>query len=900
MPKLRALIVIALLASGAAKVNDVYADSVCLSGRDVLDQAVSLYEKMQNTEVVVPSELSETGLSETLLKSVALGYVNLDNSEDLASQSEVRKQDVMTILYKAILNYDSSYAISEEEADSILNTCYDNALLDEENRIGFAFFVKQNIIEGNMETEPNKPLNWDSCKILIDLIYNSFIQNVNVNVNSTDVSVGANINTVTDVWGAPNRIDKSEYGWDWYVYNTDYTKFCMVGVQGGRICAVYTNADDFEFDGITSGGDSSALEKYKDNNDFRMYKDAEGKVDSIMYAPSSISQSDDAEISQNKNLELLDMINAYRAKQGYGAYVLSEDASNTAWMDAIGFMGGVEADGSVTVKGYDIFSVYRQLIESGSELLSESPKRDTAIGISTPVSNTDKNTYAALLVDKGEKVKREITYASGFEDSPVYDSSDTYSPFAEEAFAEEAPEASKEPAEVTAPEIENLESFYDEGGDIVLKLAQSVSNRYYLKVFDVENEDYLINSYITTDDTQLVIPADALTKGADYKISLSAIDENGASVGEDSETLITYGDAGEDAVDIIGPVSNVEKPETVGIIIDPANITEEPQSSDTPQESPQPTPDPTPVPEDAPEFLKEGYEVKDEDCVYIDTDYIPLQWQSSVYHDFSVDVYNSDGELVVNTVIENDNTALIQGIDPGTYYIYVTALSRGTLLEKAQDMIRVTVTMPKPVVNEIILDKDDKYYFVYEDEALGVLYFYDEEIVEVEENGEKVKKKKIIQKQVKSTKAYRELAKYRDEIEYVTGDPNVRGVVSSTGIAIVNEAMRYLGVPYVWGGTTPSGFDCSGLVQYVCAKNGIKVDRVTHEQITNGVEVSKENLMPGDLVFFKDSSGYVHHVGIYIGDNQFIHAPHTGDVVKISSLNESYYAGEFCGARRVY
>ena len=58
--------------------------------------------------------------------------------------------------------------------------------------------------------------------------------------------------------------------------------------------------------------------------------------------------------------------------------------------------------------------------------------------------------------------------------------------------------------------------------------------------------------------------------------------------------------------------------------------------------------------------------------------------------------------------------------------------------------------------------------------------------------------------------------------------------------------------------------------------------------------------MPGDLVFFKDSSGYVHHVGIYIGDNQFIHAPHTGDVVKISSLNEAYYAGEFCGARRVY
>ena len=902
MPRLRALIVIALLASGAAKVNNVHADSVALSGVDVLDQAVSLYEKMHDAEVEVPDELSQTGLSDTLLKSVVLGYVNLDESEALSMEPEIRKQDVMTIFYKAILNYDSSYAISEDEADSILNTCYDNALLDEENRIGYAFFIKQNIIEGNMESEPNKPLNWDSCKILLDLIYNSFIQDVDVNVNGTLVSVGSNINTVTDAWGAPNRIDKSEYGFDWYVYNTDYTKLCMVGVDGERICAVYTNSDDFEFNGIKYGDDASVLDTYKNNPHFRMYADHEGKVDSIMYCSTAIAHSNDPEICENKNLELLDMINAYRAKHGYSSYVLNEDISNTAWMEAIGFMGGVESKEAETVKGYDIFTIYRLLIESDSPILSEAKRRDTAIGISTPLSDTDKYTYAAFIVDKGEKAKREVTYVAGFEDSPAYDGDGMEAPFAEEALAEEVTEEiTKEPVPVTAPQIININDKFEGGKDIVLELKESVSNKYHLQVFDIENENYLINSYITTDSTQIIIPCDGLSEGSDYLVSLTAADNDGAAVGDDSETLITYGDAGENALSIIGPVSNTEPEEELGVVVDGVEVMEstEEASEAALQQAPAET-DTQEVSEEAPEFLKDGYEISEDDCIYIDTDYIPLQWYSSVYHDFCIDMYNSDGELVVNTVVEDDDTALIQGIDPGTYYIYVTALSRGTMVEKAQDMIRVTVTMPKPVVNEIILDKDDKYYFVYEDEALGVLYFYDEEIIEVEEDGETVKKKKIIQKQVKSTKAYRELAKYRYELEYVTGDPTVTALPSKAGTKLVNDAMSFLGVPYVWGGTTPAGFDCSGLVQYVCAKNGIKIDRVTHEQILNGVEVPGESMLPGDLVFFKNSSGYVHHVGMYIGDDKFIHAPHTGDVVKISSLNDSYYASTFCGARRVY
>ena len=115
-----------------------------------------------------------------------------------------------------------------------------------------------------------------------------------------------------------------------------------------------------------------------------------------------------------------------------------------------------------------------------------------------------------------------------------------------------------------------------------------------------------------------------------------------------------------------------------------------------------------------------------------------------------------------------------------------------------------------------------------------------------------------------------------------------RGGASFSSNALLSYASQFLGIPYVWGGTSPSGFDCSGFTQYVFAHFGVNLPRVSEAQQNVGTLVSRSDLQPGDLVFFGTPA---HHVGIYVGNGNMINAPHTGAVLRIQSLNSDFTYG---------
>lgn len=137
--------------------------------------------------------------------------------------------------------------------------------------------------------------------------------------------------------------------------------------------------------------------------------------------------------------------------------------------------------------------------------------------------------------------------------------------------------------------------------------------------------------------------------------------------------------------------------------------------------------------------------------------------------------------------------------------------------------------------------------------------------------------------------------------DYVAFAPTAPSASSTVGQSIVDTAKQYIGTPYVYGGMSPSGFDCSGFVKYIYSMYGANLNRTAADQSNNGYWVARESMQPGDIICFSSSVGgsYIGHVGIYVGNNSFIHSPYTGRSVEIETLN-GHYGDRFYCARRIF
>lgn len=146
---------------------------------------------------------------------------------------------------------------------------------------------------------------------------------------------------------------------------------------------------------------------------------------------------------------------------------------------------------------------------------------------------------------------------------------------------------------------------------------------------------------------------------------------------------------------------------------------------------------------------------------------------------------------------------------------------------------------------------------------------------------------------------------FKDQVGYIFGDyvrlnstsPASGNATSDKRNQLIETAKQYIGTPYVYGGSSPAGFDCSGFVKYVYDKMGIALPRTSYEQAATGTKISLEELQPGDIVCFGYSS--INHVGIYVGDGQYIHSPRTGYTVCIAPMSERIDNGNFCYGRRI-
>ena len=705
------------------------------------------------------------------------------------SGDSIIKQDAVRYIYDILVKGDSQFQINPAQAEDILNSCYDNAYIKEENKLAYASMIRHGVIGTRGRTNPDKVLTKENADLLFSRVHGLFKKKLPLTVGDVTISIGSSVDEVFLKFGEPQRVHKSQYGFDWYVYNSAYERFVMIGILDDIVTAYFTNCASFSYES------SKALELIKDNS---------GNVQAVYYINQTVKQEADEAV---QSALITDIINAHRVKNNLLTFIslpveLLPGLYNTDTRTEI-------------VQGQSAISIYANMLKDFQEDGVLCHSFSTASTLSA--KKQENNMWTVTAADSGNSIVSILAITSEAEKE----------------------QKSENPIRIKAPKLispKNHET--TSGGNLVFRLKKPASDRYLIKVYNCETESYDVNAYITTDKSYITVPSYMLTAGNYYRACVSAVDGEKEKAGNTVEFVYS-------AADTILEIKSPQKEYTT-------------------------------------------YE-----------DEIEISAYSSAYTDLRVDVYDAKDKAVQTKEIKGKLSCTLDSLPAGKYYICITAVSHATGEDMAQEFINVTIKEIVQKVQEFVLRPGERYNYYYGD-GKKELYFYDTDIIDV---GGGQSRTKITQRRVPATVKYKALRQIIPCKTYTTGVSTapVGAVSTELGDAIAALALSYKGVEYVWGGDNPSGFDCSGLVKYVLGRLGINnIPRTSALQFQHaGTFVEKHELMPGDLIYFQ-KKGKIHHVGIYIGNNQMVHAPSTGDVVKVSALSDDYFQREYAGAKRVW